>query len=190
MTSALPGDRKNRPTPLPVADCMPGLYDCYRAVGEVESKGLDFEISGEVQPRRNLMPGYTWNEAEIISATVDGVAGSPYNTFLPKHLLKIATMYHLPGDRWRLGGAFRLQSEITSESNAVYDPRLAETPVRQGGLGLVDLVAGYRLNENFDIQLNVNNVFDRRYYEVMDSFSGGNFVGEPRNVLLTGKITF
>ena len=43
---------------------------------------------------------------------------------------------------------------------------------------------------NFDIQLNVNNVFDRRYYEVVDSFSGGNFVGEPRNVLLTGKITF
>ncbi|MBT0780746.1 TonB-dependent receptor [Paracoccus sp. pheM1] len=96
---------KNRPTPLPVADCMPGLYDCYRAVGKMESKGLDFEISGEVLPRGNLMPGHTWNEAEIISDTVDGVAGSPYNTFLPKHLLKIATMYHLPGDRWRLGGA-------------------------------------------------------------------------------------
>ncbi|WP_181820555.1 TonB-dependent siderophore receptor [Paracoccus versutus] len=181
---------KNRPTPLPVEDCMEGLYDCYRAVGEVESKGVDLEISGEVLPRWNLMLGYTYNKAEITADSTDGVAGSPYNTFLPRHLLKIATMYHLPGDQWRIGGSMRLQSEINSKSNAVYDAALRETPVRQGGYAIVDLVAGYRVNDNFDIQLNVNNVFGRDYYEVVDSFSGGNFIGEPRNVLLTGKVTF
>ncbi|MBD9527117.1 hypothetical protein [Paracoccus sp. PAR01] len=44
------------------------------------------------------------------ASSIDGAAGSRYNTFLPEHLLKIATMYHLPDDQGRIGGALRLQS--------------------------------------------------------------------------------
>ena len=52
-------------------------------------------------------------------------------------------------------------------------------------------MAGYRLGERSDIQLNVNNIFDRKYYQAISaSVSDGNIYGEPRNFMLTAKYRF
>lgn len=184
--------QQNLPAPLDASACATGLWECYRAVGEVESQGLDFEVSGEILPRWNLMFGYTFTDAEISKDSIEGAAGGAYNTFLPRHQFKVSTMYHLPGDyeKWRIGGAIRAQSKMTSVSLANYDPALAATPVVQKAFGIVDLVIGYRVNDSFDIQLNVNNVFDRKYFESVRSFNEGNFYGAPRNFVLTAKATF
>ena len=53
-------------------------------------------------------------------------------------------------------------------------------------------MAGYQVNQHLDLQLNANNIFDRRYYStIANSVSyGGDAYGNPRNMMLTAKYTF
>lgn len=183
--------QENLPESLTSSSCSVG-WECYRAVGEVESKGIDVEVSGEILPRLNLMAGYTYTHAEVTKDSNTGVAGDLYNTFLPQHQFKLSTMYHLPGEweKWRVGGAVRWQSEMTSVSLKDTSPMLGVTPVVQKPFAVVDFVIGYKVSDNFDLQLNVNNVFDNKYYESIGGFEGSNSFGAPRNFLLTAKATF
>lgn len=183
--------QENLPESLPFSSCTVG-WSCYRSVGEVESKGIDIEVSGEILPRWNLMAGYTYTHAEVTKDSNAGVAGDLYNTFLPQHQFKLSTMYHLPGDweKWRVGGALRWQSKMTSVSLKDTDPAFGLTPVVQKPFAVVDFVIGYKVNDHFDLQFNVNNVFDEKYYETIAGFEGSNSFGAPRNFLLTAKATF
>jgi outer membrane receptor for ferric coprogen and ferric-rhodotorulic acid len=49
----------------------------------------------------------------------------------------------------------------------------------------VDLRMAYRLDKHLTAALNVNNLFDRRYYQSLSGTSWNNRYGEPRNVMLT-----
>ena len=42
-------------------------------------------------------------------------------------------------------------------------------------------MAGYKINDNFTATLNVNNVFDQKYYSRVGGTSVFNFYGEPRS---------
>ncbi|KAG1246566.1 hypothetical protein G6F65_020616 [Rhizopus arrhizus] len=97
-------------------------------------------------------------------------------------------MYHLPGayEKWRVGGALRAQSKITTQSLT----GSAGYVIKQSPYALVDLVAGYRVNRQLDIQLNVNNLFDKRYFESMQGNNGGNYYGTPRSFLLSTRYQF
>ncbi|CAK7258119.1 MULTISPECIES: TonB-dependent siderophore receptor [unclassified Shinella] len=183
--------QENLPESLPSTQCAIG-WECYRGVGEVESKGIDFEVSGEILPRWNLMAGYTYTHAQVTKDSNTGAVGDLYNTFLPQHQFKLSTMYHLPDemDKWRIGGALRWQSKMTSVSLKDTWPALGVTPVVQKPYAVLDFVIGYQVNDTFDLQLNVNNVLDKKYYESIGGFEGPNSFGAPRNFLLTAKATF
>ena len=42
-------------------------------------------------------------------------------------------------------------------------------------------MAGYKLNDNLTATLNINNVFDKKYYSRVGGNSVFNFYGEPRS---------
>ena len=44
---------------------------------------------------------------------------------------------------------------------------------------------GYRVNKHVSAALNVNNIFDKKYYRTLGSERGSNWYGEPRSVMLT-----
>ncbi|MNF07352.1 Ferripyoverdine receptor precursor [compost metagenome] len=56
--------------------------------------------------------------------------------------------------------------------------------IEQGDIYLLNLSAGYRFNENFSAQVNVNNLLDKKYYNRV-GFYDGVYWGEPRNVMMT-----
>ena len=47
----------------------------------------------------------------------------------------------------------------------------------------MNVFAGYRFNDTFSAQLNVNNLLDKKYYSNV-GFYNGVYWGEPRNVML------
>ncbi|KAG1240503.1 hypothetical protein G6F68_017597 [Rhizopus microsporus] len=96
-------------------------------------------------------------------------------------------MYHLPGayEKWRVGGALRAQSKITTQSL----PGSAGYVIKQSPYALVDLVAGYRVNRQLDIQLNVNNLFDRKYYSQVGFYSQGAW-GAGRSAMVTMRYQY
>ncbi|PAV68150.1 hypothetical protein WR25_00265 [Diploscapter pachys] len=61
--------------------------------------------------------------------------------------------------------------------------------LEQGAYAVTDLMAGYAVNQHLDLQLNANNVFDRKYYSSISSSVnyGGDTFGDPRNLMLTAK---
>ena len=53
-------------------------------------------------------------------------------------------------------------------------------------------MAGYAVTQHLDLQLNANNVFDRKYYSSISKSVnyGGDTFGDPRNLMLTAKYSF
>lgn len=51
----------------------------------------------------------------------------------------------------------------------------------------VDLMTSYKATENIDIRLNLNNVFDKKYYQSIgtNTVYGSSQYGDPRNAMVT-----
>lgn len=162
--------------------------NCYHSVGKVRSRGLDVDISGELLPRLNAGIGYTYTQAKIASDSTEGAQGAPYASYTPRHQLKLSAMYHLGGDlgAWRVGGGLRYQSRTDSQSLTGAEGYV----IRQQAYAVADLVVGWHVNRQLDLQLNINNLTDKRYFETLGNNNGGNYFGMPRRVLLTAKYQF
>lgn len=174
--------------PVSVKDIAPCKVktNCYLSVGEVDSKGIDIDINGEILPRLNVGFGYTYTKATVSKDNVNGLSGQPYASYSPQHQLRMSGMYHLRTlNQWRIGGNIDVQSAITSASQTG-----TATATKQKAYAVAGMVVGYRATENLDIQLNINNLFDRRYYQSVQYHAGGNYFGAPRNFLLTAKMYF
>ncbi|MNV77492.1 Fe(3+)-pyochelin receptor precursor [compost metagenome] len=55
----------------------------------------------------------------------------------------------------------------------------------QGGYAVWDAMVEYRVDEHWTVALNGNNLFDRKYYETVNTAEYGNYYGAPRNYMLT-----
>jgi outer membrane receptor for ferric coprogen and ferric-rhodotorulic acid len=165
----------------------------YSASGEVISKGIDSEISGELAPGWQAMAGYTFN---INRQRVAGNAannGTPMSTQTPKHLFKFFTTYQLPGEfeRWKVGLGATIQSD--SYKSGFIQRRLPDGGLsqqdpyafRQAGYAVWNGLVEYRIDEHWTATLNGNNLFDKTYYQTVDASDTGNWYGAPRNYMLT-----
>jgi outer membrane receptor for ferric coprogen and ferric-rhodotorulic acid len=154
---------------------------CYRAAGLVRSQGVDLEIQGAITPNWQLGAGYTFVDKETRKDANPANVGQRASTELPRHLFKFFTVYrHGP---WRVGGGVNWQSDIYYKRTGFHS--------RQDAYAVANLMAGYQLGKHLDIQLNVNNLFDKRYCQgISSSASDGNIYGEPRSFMLTAKVFF
>ncbi len=155
--------------------CQPGSWGwCQRSSGEVESQGVEFEVSGSPLPGWNITAGYSYAATEFREDSDPANVGRNYDSSLPNNLFKLTTNYDLPAvlNAWSIGGSIYSQSDIAS----------SYANVKQGGYTMVDLHVGYRFSEQLKGALNLNNVFDKHYYETLGWEDGGNVYGEPRSV--------
>jgi len=157
-----------------------GQACCYVAMGKIVSKGFDAEVSGELLPRLQVAAGYTYNYNENRQA--DDV---PYSTITPKHLFKLWSSWQLPGElnKWRIGGGVNAQSR--------YYVTGSNYKASQSGYAVWNAFAQYRIDAHWTASLNINNLFDRSYYQTLSTrASSGNWYGEPRNLMLTVRALF
>lgn len=147
----------------------------YRAVDGARVEGLEAEVVGELADGWRLSASYTLTDAE----DADGEAT---NTDHPRQQVKLFTSYRLPG-AWQgltLGGGARWQSETHRQASS---PN-GSTRVGQDAYLVADLMARYRFSDRLSAQLDVNNVFDERYYEQIGFYSQA-WWGEPRSAVLS-----
>ena len=156
-----------------------GWY-CSIASGKVRSEGIEAEASGEVLPDLQVVVGYTYNTTEFLSDPAN--LGKVFSTWTPKNMLRAWTSYRLPGawNRLTVGGGFTTQSHTLG-----YD-RSYKVP----GFTVANLRLAWQATPDVNLSLNVNNVFDKRYWiPGYGSQDGNNEFGDPRNVMLTLKFT-
>ena len=159
----------------------------YESVDGAKTKGIEFELAGELMPDWNIMAGYTYAQTK----TDDGerLYGFPLETTKPENVARVFTTYRLPGvlNKVTVGGGVNWQSpfygKIYNDSKGDYDI------IEQDKYALVNLMTRYEYNEHLTFNLNANNVFDKKYLSGLGNFSTV-YYGEPRSLTLTTKYAF
>ncbi|GGY49787.1 TonB-dependent siderophore receptor [Pseudoduganella albidiflava] len=163
---------------------------CSEASGLVRSKGIDLELQGSITPGWQVGAGFTYTSTRYVRDSDASKAGTQFDTDTPRQLFKLSTQYQLPGaDGWRIGGSLYRQGSIWNDVPVGG----GFVKVEQEAYALLDLMASWRVNSRLDVQLNVANVFDKRYYRGIgyDTFWGSvDTYGDPRKVQLTGRYRF
>ena len=146
--------------------------------GAQRSKGVEIALAGSLTDRWEILAGYTLQDAEITSDTTSAAAGADI-PLVPKHAFAIWNAYRMT-DRWRGSvGVIHQTDQFASISNKVTLP----------GYTRVDAAIYFKLNERFEAQLNVENLFDEHYFPT--AHNDNNITpGSPRafRVSVTGRL--
>ncbi|HHK0526556.1 TPA: Fe(3+)-pyochelin receptor FptA [Pseudomonas aeruginosa] len=173
-------DLENNPQEDPDHSGLPN-NPFYISGGKVRSQGFELEGTGYLTPYWSLSAGYTYTSTEYLKDSQND-SGTRYSTFTPRHLLRLWSNYDLPWQdrRWSVGGGLQAQSDYSVDYRGV--------SMRQGGYALVNMRLGYKIDEHWTAAVNVNNLFDRTYYQSLFNPNWNNRYGEPRsfNVSLRG----
>lgn len=148
----------------------------YLALGKVESKGVELEVSGKPLPNWDITAGYAYTKTEAqtqLNATTP--AGTVFAPFTPEHSFNLWNKYQLSGalQDVSLGAGIR---SVSSFSAGIF---------KAPAYNVASAQIGYRINRHLSASLTANNLFDAKYYEKVSGAGRQNFYGEPRNVMLT-----
>jgi outer membrane receptor for ferric coprogen and ferric-rhodotorulic acid len=171
----------NRPVRDEVGCPSTGPTSCSRAAGEVESEGVDLQVSGSPLPGWQIAGGYTYVMAKYTKDANPRNIGQRIATDEPRHLFKLFTNYRLPGalSKWNVGGSVYAQNKVYRSETGFN--------TAQGSYAVFGLAAGYKINDNLQLRLNIDNLFDRNYYQALGySWAASQTrYGTPRNFMLT-----
>ena len=154
-------------------------------IGAQRTRGLDFDFAIRVSSEWTLLANYAYIDNQT---THDRFTKSNEGNALPgvpEHSGRIWTIYDIAGGA--LNG-LSLQASITFASSRAGDvPNTYEV----GGYEVVDAAARYPLSDRAWLQVNVQNLFDERYFNPGTGFNEG-FVtpGEPRSFFVTLEYSY
>jgi len=154
------------------------------AAGEARSEGFETEVSGHLTERWLITAGYAYTTTEFLRASA-AQEGESINPLTPRHNANLWTKYRFLGGDWdglELGGGMRAVGDFSAGSGAAR--------VDAPGYATVALMARYALNKHTSVALNVDNLFDKKYYEKVNAGTRQNYYGMPRNLTLTLRTRF
>ncbi len=162
---------------------VPGTSDpAFRTADGVVVKGYELELSGELAPGWDLAVGWTQFSAKDATGADVAVDHS-------RRQLKVFTTYRLAG-AWRglsVGGGVSWEGD--RPARATNPVTGLEEKVGQPAFAVAEAMARYAFSERLSLQLNVFNLFDKKYRN--GSWWGAPYTyGEPRRILVTGAYRF
>lgn len=164
----------------------------YDNAGETNKKGLEFDASYNVSNNLQVGGAYTYsdfkfdtfNESVRNGAVTNLVSrDGNYLPFIPKNQYSIFAAYHLSNG---------FKTRVTARTYGSYYMDNANTQKYEGYDLITDFMIGYQIKEH-NIQLNINNVFDKYYaMEASKDTSGVESykAASPRNSMLTYTYKF
>ncbi|EOI3551583.1 ferric-rhodotorulic acid/ferric-coprogen receptor FhuE [Cronobacter turicensis] len=154
-----------------------GGQTAYKSVDGTVSKGVELELNGALTDNWQL----TFGASRYIAEAGDGVAVNPDQ---PRTTMKLFTRYQLPSlPALTVGGGARWQTKTWQN---IAGPN-GDTRISQNGYTVVDLFTRYQATKNLAIQANLNNVFDKEYYDYLGTYG---VYGAPRNFSVTASYSF
>jgi outer-membrane receptor for ferric coprogen and ferric-rhodotorulic acid len=164
----------------------PDHPDYYLAMGEVESKGWETEVSGKPAPTWDVVASYTRLDTKYLKDDDPAYQGQSLSNWYPHHTFKLWNKYRFTNPQ--LAG-FSVGLGVIAMSG--YAGNGSTSTLKQGGYALVNAQVGYRINRNYALDLSVYNLFDRTYHtagaRTLNSYNG---YGEPRSMMLTMRVNY
>jgi catecholate siderophore receptor len=133
------------------------------------TKGVELSLSGNVTPQWSVMGGYAYQDAKLTAAPSRAIPAGTTVPQVPTHSLSLWNRYDF-SPAWGAGlGVVYRDAIYASTSNAVTLPSFTR----------VDAALYYAISKQYKLQLNIENLFDKRYYASANSDSNIT-PGSPR----------
>lgn len=146
------------------------------AAGQARSQGLDMQFSGQLSDALRVIGAYAYIDAEV---TKDNTLPKGSRLLgVPQHSGSLLGVYEFQNGWLRgsdIGAAINYVGDRSGQSGSNFELPAYTT---------VDLLAHYQASKNLRVGLNLNNAFNRKYYE--RSFNSVWVMpGDPRNLNLS-----
>lgn len=135
----------------------------YSNIGESKVDGIELGLNGKITDKWDISAGYTYLDSEATKNGVScrGTTCTDQTVFngnqmpnVPKNSATLWTTYQVLPQLQLGAGATAMDKVYGDLANTKYVP----------GYVRYDAMARYNVNENVDLQLNVNNLSDERYF--------------------------
>ncbi len=149
--------------------------------GNQRVDGLELQAQGHLSSRWELMSSSAYLDSRVVSSQYYPAAVGYPLANVPKYTFNFWSEYRFP-KRWELGAGMNYVSTRTASATAPLDPAtglIKELP----GYWVFNAMAKHPLNEHLDLQVNVNNIANRYYY---DELHPGHIVLGPGRSALAG----
>ncbi|MGU0691709.1 TonB-dependent siderophore receptor PiuD [Pseudomonas aeruginosa] len=137
----------------------------YDNAGQSRVDGVELSASGKLTEKWKVFAGYSYLDSELVDAgkagrngNVNASAASNNGNEMPntpKNSFSLWSTYDIFPKTTVGGGAFYVDKVYGDVGNTVYVPDYWR----------YDAMASYKLSKNVDFQLNVQNVFDKKYFD-------------------------
>ncbi|WP_151789423.1 TonB-dependent receptor [Acinetobacter nosocomialis] len=146
--------------------------------GEQKTKGVELSLTGQLTDQLSVLAGYSYMDGKIEKSTV-GFTGN-HSALTPNNTANLWLKYQI-NDHWyaAVGGRGE-SSRFSAPDNKNILP----------GYAVVNAALGYQ-SERYDVNLNLNNLFDRDYF--VSGHSGANdsnMMGDPLNAQVALRYRF
>jgi catecholate siderophore receptor len=143
------------------------------------TKGVEIGLGGNVTEAWSIMGGYAYQDGEITKTLSPALPAGTTLAQLPKDSASLWNRYDF-SPMWGIGlGAIYRSDMYASTTNAV----------TLKGYTRYDAAVYFTLNESLQMQVNVENLFDKKYF--VSSNSDNNITpGSPRALYLTMNLRF
>ncbi|GAB3475267.1 TonB-dependent receptor [Azotobacter salinestris] len=160
-------------------------------MGEVEIKGFELGVSGRITREWQIFANYTYLDSEIVNGgvvdidpssavvRVDGANDGNENPSTPENSFSLWNTYQLFPFLTVGGGANYMDSRYGDAANTA----------RVSSYWRYDAMANLKVSKNLDLQLNVQNLTDKRYFDQVYPTHMAH-VAPGRTVLLATNLHF
>ncbi len=132
----------------------PNNVGYFLLTGESRTRGLELEATGKITDKWQLIAGYAFQDAVILSATSSASAGK-----------KAALVPHNKGSLWNkydITSKFSAAIGVVSQSDQF---AAIDNAVKLKGFTRFDGALYYKINSDHKLQVNVENIFGRDYIQ-------------------------
>lgn len=153
----------------------------YENNGDEKTHGFEISLTQRHSDIWTSYINYTWQTAK----------NNGYKDYdVPRHLLHLGTTYNKEPWTINLDGMFisNRYLDITPGDTKKYDYHSGHFRSRDAYF-LMNLSTNYQFTKNFGLQLGVNNLFDRKYYDE-DISTQHYYIGDGRTYTLTARYSF
>jgi catecholate siderophore receptor len=126
--------------------------------GSSRTRGVELTATGKVTDKWSVIGGYAYQNAEFTSTTAAATAGAKV-ALVPEHMVSLWNKYEFDS-KWAAAiGAIYQSSQFAGVDNTVRLP----------GYTRFDAAVFYNITPDYRLQVNVENILDRKYYETAHS---------------------
>ncbi|QKQ69123.1 TonB-dependent siderophore receptor [Acinetobacter sp. 10FS3-1] len=136
----------------------------YTNGGETQVDGLELGVNGQITDKWAVSAGYTYLDSETVNP---GPSCNRQGVCTPDNPAKGKQMQNVPKNSATLWTTYAVTPALTLGAGAVAMDKIygdAANTKWVPGYVRYDAMARYHVNQNVDLQLNVNNLTDERYF--------------------------